>query len=204
MYKDFSDADLLLTLRKCSYSQKQEILLTLYERYKPLVMKVCYYHLADYDLANDIFHDVFVKVMENAQSIKNPALFKSWLMTITKNLCVDRLRRTSYTKGQEPLTAQIEVSCEERIEDRYVAEMDRRKILGYLTDCLRNLDPQHLTIFKLRWKGLQAAQIRSVLKTNKPELRRSYDRIKYQLEGCMRNKSLTISMDQIISLGELE
>jgi RNA polymerase sigma-70 factor, ECF subfamily len=139
-------------------------------------------------MANDVFHDVFVKVIENAETLKNPGVFKSWLMTITRNLCVDRLRRTSYLQGQEPLSAGIEVTCEERIEDRYIAEMERQRILNHLSTCIRDLDESHLTIFKLRWKGLRAAQILKIVKSDKAELRRSYDRIKNLLEGCMQKK----------------
>ena len=204
MYQDLSDADLLIRFRKGTQSQKKEILIVLYERYKHLVLKVCYYHLGDYDLANDAFHDVFVKVIENAEKIKNPAIFKSWLMTIARNLCVDRLRRSSYLKGQEPVNARIEVSCEERVEDRYIAEMDRQKVLRCLEDCLKNMDPVHLSIFRLRWSGLRAAQILRIQKMDSANLRRSYDRIKEGLEGCMRSKGFQISIDQILLLGELD
>ena len=204
MYQELSDADLLIRLRDGTQSQKKEILVVLYERYKHLILKVCYYHLGDYDLANDAFHDVFVRVIENAEKIKNPAIFKSWLMTIARNLCVDRLRHSSYLKGQEPGSARIEVSCEDRVEDRYIAEIDRQKILGCLEECLKNMAPDHLSIFKLRWSGLRAAQILRIQKIDKATLRRSYDRIKDLLESCMKSKGFQISIDQIFILGELD
>lgn len=204
MYKELSDSELLNKLQLGNDLQKKEIFQTIYERYKNLVLKVCYYHLADYDLANDVFHDIFIKVIENAQTIANPALFKSWLMTIARNLCVDRLRRSSYLKGGEPLSEQIEVSSDERVEDKYVAELDRQKILNHLTTCVHSLEPMHLQIFKLRWKGKRAAEISKLLQTDKASLRRSYDQIKVLLEGCMQSKGLTISIDRIILLGELD
>jgi RNA polymerase sigma factor (sigma-70 family) len=204
MNQELSDADLLIRLRDGTQSQKKEILITLYERYKHLVLKLCYYHLGDYDLADDAFHDVFVKVIENAETIRNPAIFKSWLMTIARNLCVDRLRHSSYLKGQESGSARIEVSCEERVEDRYIAEIDRQKILGCLAACLKNMDPVHLSIFKLRWSGLRAAQILKIQKIDNASLRRSYDRIKELLEGCMKSKGFKISIEQILLLGELD
>lgn len=204
MFEKVADAELLTSLPHSTDVQKKEILLVLYERYKNLVLKVCFYHLADYEAASDVFHDVFIKVIENADSLKNPNLFKSWLMTVTRNLCVDRLRRSSYLKGQEPLSAEIEVSCEERVEDRYIAEMERERILNHLTGCVHKLDPSLLNIFRLRWTGLRAAQILKIVKTDKAELRRSYDRIKSVLEGCMRTKGYKISIEQIIGLGEID
>jgi RNA polymerase sigma-70 factor (ECF subfamily) len=204
MYKDLSDSQLLTRFRESTDQARGEILLAFYERYKNLVLKVCYHYLGDYDQANDVFHDAFTKVLEKVETIPQLNNFKSWLLTITRNLCVDRLRHASYLKGQEGDSALIEVSCENRVEARYVAEMDRQKILGHLVSCVQNLAASDLRIFKLRWRGLRAAQILKIVESNKAELRRSYDRIKNLLEVCMKKKGLTISIDQIISLGELD
>jgi len=51
---------------------------------------------------------------------------------------------------------------------------------------------------------MRAAEILKIVGLNKSELRRSYDRLKNLLEVCMKRKGLTISIDQIISLGELD
>jgi RNA polymerase sigma-70 factor (ECF subfamily) len=204
MAKDRSDSDLVKKLASCTDEERKIILLTLYERYKLLVLKICYHYLADYDQANDVFHDIFIKVIENAGNLKNPSVFKSWLLTITRNLCVDRLRKTSLLKEQEPLTAEVEVISGARTEDRYIAELDRQKILVHLSGCIKGLDNLNQTVLKLRWRGLKAAQIVKILKIEKAELRRSYDNIKKDLETCMEKKGHGITIDQIISLGELE
>jgi RNA polymerase sigma-70 factor, ECF subfamily len=204
MARDRSDSDLVSKLSSCSDEERKLILLTLYERYKLLVLKICYHYLADYDQANDVFHDIFIKVIENAGNLKNPSVFKSWLLTITRNLCVDRLRKTSLLKEQEPLTAELEVVSGTRTEDRYIAEMDKQKILVHLSGCIQGLDKLNQTVLKLRWRGLKAAQIVKILKIERADLRRSYDNIKKDLETCMGKKGHEITIEQIISLGELE
>lgn len=204
MRTDVSDKELILRLRESSGEEKQQILLLLYDRYKLLVLKVCYNYLADYEMAGDLMHDIFVKVIENAANIKNPAIFKSWLMTITRNLCVDYLRKTSLLKNQESLTPEIEVSCKKYTEQTIIAELDRETILRHLNGCIGNLDAFELNILKLRWRGLRAAQILSTVKTDKAQLRRSYDKIKRTLENCMESKGFQISIDQILALGEFD
>jgi RNA polymerase sigma-70 factor (ECF subfamily) len=204
MYDELSDSELVGRFRQCQEEEKKNILLTLYERYKFLVLKVCYHYLEDYDTANDVFHDVFIRVIEHVETINNPPLLKSWIMTITRNLCVDQLRKTSSLKGQMPLEVQIEVSVDERVEDRFVAELDKQKILTHLSACILRLDAFQLRVLRLRWQGLKGAQIVRILKTEKSELRRSYDRIKRILEACMQTKGLNISIEQIISLGEID
>lgn len=204
MYTNLSDRELIETLRRSSDEEKKEIFLALYERYKLLVLKSSYKYVRNYELASDILHDVFIRMIEHVEAIKNPGVFKSWLMTITRNTCVDYLRKTSYMKREIPLTANVEIATGERSEDKFVAEIDRQKIMIQLKSCILNLDAHHLNVFKLRWQGLKAAQIVKVLKTDKSELRRCYDKIKANLENCMKRKGFKISIDQILYLGEID
>lgn len=204
MAKEMSDADLIRRLEDCPEDEKKEVFLTLYDRYKNLVLKVAYHYVKDYDRASDLTHDVFVRVIQSVQRLKDPDLFKSWLMTITRNLCVDSLRKTSYLSGAELLDARVEISGSERVEDALIAGMDHSKILELLKDCIQRLEEFDLTVFKLRWQGMRAAQVCKVLAVDKPQVRRSYDKIKRVLETCMQRKGLQISIDQMISLGEID
>jgi len=204
MYQDHSDAELIEELRTSNEEDKKVIFLTFYDRYKNLVLKISYQLLGDYDMAADVLHDVFVRVIRSVDGLKDGAVFKCWIITITRNRCADLLRRTSYLKNTEPLDPKIEVRFAERTEDIVVASLDRKKILELLSDCIKRLDDFHLNIFKLRWKGLQSAKISGCLGIDKAHLRRSYDRIKNVLEGCMQSKGFAVSIEQIISLGELD
>lgn len=204
MHTQLSDADLIQRLRVSGDEEKKEIIVTFYERYKSLVLKVAYHYIKDYDRAGDLMHDVFIRVIQNVEKIKDPELFKSWLMTITRNLCVDSLRKTSHLIDEDLLGAKIEVTCSERVEDALIAGMDRRKILDLLAGCIQRLEEFDLRVFKLRWQGLRAAQVCKILVAEKPQVRRSYDKIKRVLESCMERKGLKISIDQMINLGEID
>ena len=204
MSKDAPDGELLRGFHNRKASEKQEIILVLYERYKQLVLKICYSQVADYELATDLLHDVFVKVIEFAETIHNPELFKAWLMTITRNVCMDHLRGSSRDVQQETFSQAIQISCESSIEDGYIAKIETRKILEQLVLCVKRLPPRDLIIFKLRWKGLRTKEILRTLDSDKAELRRSYDRIKYNLEVCMKSNGLNITMDQIMRLAEVD
>jgi len=204
MYQDHSDAELIEELRTSNEEDKKVIFLTFYDRYKNLVLKISYQLLGDYDMAADVLHDVFVRVIQSVDGLKDGGVFKCWIITITRNRCADLLRRTSYLKNTEPLDPKIEVRFAERTEDIVVASLDRKKILELLSGCIKRLDDFHLNIFKLRWKGLKSAKISGCLGIDKAQLRRSYDRIKNVLEGCMQSKGFAVSIEQIISLGELD
>ena len=195
-----SDFELLTKLQNCTAAEKNEILIVLYERYKNLILKICFHYLKDYDLAQDVFHDAFIKVIQNAEKLKNPQVFRSWFVTITRNLCIDRLRRLSF-KDREPV--RIEVVAD-RMEDLFVANIEKERVLLLLSDCVHKLDESLMKILKLRWKGLKAAEISRVIGINRPELRRSYRQIRNILESAMEIHGIRITIDQIVDLGALE
>ncbi len=48
--------------------------------------------------AEDIVQDAFVRVVQNAADFKHEARFTTWLYTITRNLCIDHLRKSALRK----------------------------------------------------------------------------------------------------------
>ncbi len=48
--------------------------------------------------AEDIVQDAFVRVVQNAADFKHEARFSTWLYTITRNLCIDHLRKSALRK----------------------------------------------------------------------------------------------------------
>ncbi len=44
-------------------------------------------------LAEDVVQETFVRVVQNAADFKHEARFTTWVYTITRNLCIDQLRK---------------------------------------------------------------------------------------------------------------
>ena len=55
-------------------------------------------HLRIQALAEDVVQDAFVRVVQNAAEFKHEARFTTWLYTITRNLCIDQLRKRALRK----------------------------------------------------------------------------------------------------------
>lgn len=49
-------------------------------------------------LAEDIVQEAFVRVVQNAVDFKHEARFTTWVYTITRNLCIDQLRKRALRK----------------------------------------------------------------------------------------------------------
>ena len=71
-----------------------EALAELYDRYAARVFGVCVRILSEAQMAEDALQEVYVRVWERAQSYEpGRGSFVTWLMGITRNTCIDQLRR---------------------------------------------------------------------------------------------------------------
>src|ERR1700733_2874034 len=48
--------------------------------------------------AEDVVQEAFVRVVQNAADFKHEARFTTWVYTITRNLCIDQLRKRALRK----------------------------------------------------------------------------------------------------------
>ena len=65
----------------------------LVKRYKDQLMNFVVRYVGDYDQADDVVQETFVRVYRNKQSYKPIAKFSTWLYTIATNLAKTQLRR---------------------------------------------------------------------------------------------------------------
>ena len=72
----------------------------LYERYSQKVYRKCYSFVLDKSKAEDLTHDIFIKVVTKIGTFKENARFSTWLYSITYNYCLDSLRKVKRSKEQ--------------------------------------------------------------------------------------------------------
>ena len=69
----------------------------LIEQYGQEVYKIAYFYMKETQLAEDVFQEVFYKVIKNYHKFNHQSSEKTWLIRITINTCKDMLR-TSWIK----------------------------------------------------------------------------------------------------------
>lgn len=79
--------------------------LSLYEQHKNMVYRLALSYLKSGPDAEDVCQTVFVKLMENRERIRSGKI-RSWLASVTVNLCRDILR-SAERKRTEPLAEEI-------------------------------------------------------------------------------------------------
>ncbi len=68
----------------------------LVHRHSRLVYTFVLRQLRDRNLSEDVTQQVFMRLVQRAGEFKHAARFSTWLYSITRNLCVDHLRRLSH------------------------------------------------------------------------------------------------------------
>ncbi|MDB8542522.1 sigma-70 family RNA polymerase sigma factor [Turicibacter sanguinis] len=79
-------------MKKDTYQSAQMVVERLIEDYGQDVLKIAYLYVKDQQLAEDIFQEVFYKVMKNYHKFEHLSSEKTWLIRITLNTCKDLLR----------------------------------------------------------------------------------------------------------------
>lgn len=62
------------------------------QAYGPSVLHFAYSRLGQRSEAEDVFQEVFVRAFRSQSLLKDPGKVKAWLLTVTANLCRDRMR----------------------------------------------------------------------------------------------------------------
>src|SRR3954469_18749399 len=72
----------------------------LVEKYKQPVMNLVFRTLRDATEAEDLAQHVFLQVFKSAHRYQVSAKFSTWIFTITRNLCLNEIRRRSRHPAQ--------------------------------------------------------------------------------------------------------
>ena len=86
-----ADAVLMLRVKRGDNSAFGELV----DKYKQPVMNLAFRMLRDLTEAEDLSQNVFLQVHKSAARYEVAAKFSTWLFTITRNLCLNEIRRRS-------------------------------------------------------------------------------------------------------------
>ena len=79
-------------LPSCCEITKDSDFNVLYQKYQPMLYRVCYAYLKNTEDTEDAVADTFVKLLMNKQSFQSTEHQKAWLLRTAINICKDRLK----------------------------------------------------------------------------------------------------------------
>jgi RNA polymerase sigma factor (sigma-70 family) len=91
LHIDNPDVDLV---RQCLAQKGHSFLAfrTLLERHESIVFNTAVRYVRNIEVAEEITQEAFLKAYNSLENLKDGTQFRSWLLRITKNQCVDQLR----------------------------------------------------------------------------------------------------------------
>jgi len=129
-------------------NQNSQMVGVLYDRYVSKVYRKCISFVKEDDIAENLTHDIFIKVYLNLASFKGKSKFSTWLYSITYNFCIDYLRKskkmqTYSIEDQREAVSDMEV---ETLDDIKHIEAARLKVL------LEKVKPDEKMILLLKYR----------------------------------------------------
>ncbi|CAM1334022.1 RNA polymerase sigma factor [Tenacibaculum aestuariivivum] len=103
----------------------------LYDRYAGVVYNKCYGFSKNKEEAQDLTHDVFIRLFVKLRTFKGKSKFSTWLYSFTYNFCVNYVQRNKEKKKEKVtvVTDQVkENSNEEEIDDATLFELKSDKL----------------------------------------------------------------------------
>ncbi|SNR14774.1 RNA polymerase sigma factor [Tenacibaculum jejuense] len=124
----------------------------LYDRYAGLVYNKCYGFSKSKEEAQDLTHDVFVRLFVKLRSFKGRSKFSTWLYSFTYNFCVNYVQRNT-AKKNEKVTVVTDVIKD---EDADVDEIDDASLFELKSDklakALEIIDPSDKMILLMKYQ----------------------------------------------------
>ena len=194
MKNEYSDYELLTRFVKGEQSCFEKLI----KRHKSKVFAYISLYIRDQALAEDIFQDTFLKVIQSVKTgrYSDNGKFLSWVMRIAHNLIIDHFRRVKQmnTISNDNYESDIFNSkqfAEDNVEDHMVKKQihqDIRKMISHLPD-----DQREVVILR-HYAGLSFKEIADITQVS---INTALGRMRYALinmRKLMEEKNISLSL----------
>lgn len=107
----------------------EETLTRLINQYGNSILRMCYIYLKDYQLAEDVTQETFLKVYENYKSFENRSSEKTWITRIAINQCKNCMRTRWFKHVRIDMISEITDNDNyDRILDEKVISLEIMKL----------------------------------------------------------------------------
>lgn len=161
----------------------EEKIQSVMQKYGNDVLRTAYYYVKDYQAAEDIFQEVFLKAYKSFSDFQGKSSEKTWLISITINTCKDFLK-SSYRQRVVPMLDFMEDTIH---TDDNLDRIDREEERQIVRNALMSLpDPYReilILVYFQEFSVKEAAEIMKIKEnTAKSHLKRGREKLKKILE----------------------
>jgi RNA polymerase sigma factor (sigma-70 family) len=158
----------------------------LVKKYSNAVYATALSVIRDFHIAQDIAQEAFVKAWFNLSDLEEMDKFGGWLLTITKRLCLDWIRKV---KPVDPIESFPNLTNRENVEEIVYRRLMQVEVL----DAINQLDePKRLVTIMYYISGFSTKEISHFLNISisavESRIRRSKEKLKKELIGIMEKE----------------
>lgn len=145
--------------------------------YKDEIFNLCYRILNDYDDADDVAQEVFIRMYKSVVKFQFQSSFSTWLYRISVNCCYSYIKKNRKS-NVSALPDSFEIA-DERNGDSYYSDLVR--------EALTKLEAKQRTLIVLRdIKGLSYEEIAEILKVSIGTVKSRLNRAREKLREILR------------------
>ncbi|MBT4609410.1 MAG: RNA polymerase sigma factor [Gemmatimonadetes bacterium] len=123
----------------------------LYDRHSPRLLGYLRRMVGDSERAQDLLHDVFLRLVERCDRIDTQRPFSRWLYSVAHNLCCSELRHSHVRRDKSnDLSLELRFQVAETQPLTPDHGLDDERFLAALDSALANLEPERRSVFVLR------------------------------------------------------
>jgi len=160
-YTNYKIKKELVEVYKKEKKKSQEAFEILLDRYKSLLYTFIVRMVNSRTEGEDLFQEVFIRVIKALPSYESKNKFKSWIYTIANNVSIDYLRKKKKRKTisieeevvrKKDKTLRLEdvLRSDEILPEKIIENMELKEVL---LKCLEELTPEQKEVFLLRHEG---------------------------------------------------
>jgi len=167
----------------------QDAFAELVNTYQHAVYNLCYRMLSERTEAEDAAQETFLRAYMNLQRYDPARSFKTWLLSIASNHCIDRLRRRRLTwlSLDDPLPPSLSLSSDEPDPEDATITNERSAAVQELLD---NLNTDYRAAVVLRyWYEYSYAEIAEMLDTTESAIKSRLFRARQALADRLKQET---------------
>jgi RNA polymerase sigma-70 factor (ECF subfamily) len=153
------------------------------DSYGDIVLKTCYLYLKDIQRAEDAFQEVFLKIYKKYGSFKGQSSEKTWIMSITINVCKDILR-SSWLKRVLLMENLSEERNHDTVDDKVIKNIEEELIFNEVVSLPANLKDVIVLYYYQEFTTKEISKILDTAEgTVRSRLHRARELLKKKLSG---------------------
>jgi RNA polymerase sigma-70 factor (ECF subfamily) len=166
----------------------------LFNKYKDKIYSFCIARVRSKSVAEELSHDVFLKVYRAKESYQETHKFSTWIWTITRNTCIDYYKKkkeisldTLYAGNESGETPDNLIADDSIDIETSMIEKAQKEVLKKCMDNLKEAQRESLTL--RIFSELSYLEISENLKTTEKAVKSLINRAKKNLVECVKKCS---------------